>query len=262
MKIIRKRIWEILEISKKNDHYSQIFDYFISIIISINVIAIIVETEKEIYQNYKIYFNGLEILSIIIFSLEYVLRLWSCVESESYSHPFWGRLKYIFSFLAIIDLIVIAPFFFNFIISDTRILRILRFLRLLRITKHFRHSQTFHRLLYTIHKKKSELISSLVLMLSLLLICSTGVYYVEYETQPEKFSSIPASMWWAVATLTTVGYGDIYPITPLGKLFGAISAIFGIGLFALPAGLLASGFSESSENYQKICPHCGKTIIM
>ena len=91
-------------------------------------------------------------------------------------------------------------------------------------------------------------------MLSLLLICSTGVYYVEYETQPEKFSSIPASMWWAVATLTTVGYGDIYPITPLGKLFGAISAIFGIGLFALPAGLLASGFSESSENYQRYVP--------
>jgi len=256
----KKRVWEILEVSKKNNHYSQKFDYFITVLIGINVFAIILATEKEIYQNYEILFDGLEILSIVIFSLEYVLRLWSCVESENYRHPFWGRLKYLFSFLAIIDLIAIAPFFFTFIIADARILRILRFLRLLRITKHFRHSQTFHILLDTIHKKKSELVSALVLMLSLLLICSTGVYFVENETQPEKFSSIPASMWWAVATLTTVGYGDFYPITPLWKVFGAISAIFGIGLFALPAGLLASGFSEANENDQNKCPHCGETI--
>ena len=97
-------------------------------------------------------------------------------------------------------------------------------------------------------------------MLSLLLICSTGVYFVENEAQPEKFSSILASMWWAVATLTTVGYGDIYPITILGKILGAISAIFGIGLFALPAGLLASGFSDASEEEPSTCPHCGKEI--
>ena len=97
-------------------------------------------------------------------------------------------------------------------------------------------------------------------MLCLLLVCSTGVYFAENEAQPDKFSSILASMWLAVATLTTVGYGDIFPITFLGKIFGSISAIFGVGLFAIPAGLLASGFSDESETGNKNCPHCGKEI--
>ena len=97
-------------------------------------------------------------------------------------------------------------------------------------------------------------------MFSLLLICSTGVYFAENEAQPEKFSSILSSMWWAVATLTTVGYGDIFPITSIGKLLGSISAIFGIGLFALPAGLLASGFSDELEKVKTYCPHCGEKL--
>ena len=131
--------------------------------------------------------------------------------------------------MAIIDLIAIAPFYMTFIVTDTRIIRILRFLRILRVTKHSKYSTTFHIITNTIYKKRAELFSSLILMFSLLLICSTGVYFAENEAQPEKFSSIPSSMWWAVATLTTVGVDDIFPITSLGKLLGSISAIFGIG---------------------------------
>ena len=97
-------------------------------------------------------------------------------------------------------------------------------------------------------------------MFSLLLICSTGVYFAENEAQPEKFSSIPSAMWWAVATLTTVGYGDIFPITSLGKFLGSISAIFGIGFFALPAGLLATGFSDEIKKEKSFCPHCGEKL--
>ena len=162
--------------------------------------------------------------------------------------------------MAIIDLIAITPFYMTFIVTDTRILRILRFLRLLRMTKHSKHSKNFHIITNIIYKKRSELLTSLILMFSLLLICSTGVYFAENEAQPEKFSSIPSSMWWAVATLTTVGYGDIFPITSIGKLLGSISAIFGIGLFALPAGLLASGFSDELEKEKKNCPHCGEKL--
>ena len=120
--------------------------------------------------------------------------------------------------MAVIDLVAIAPFYLTFIVADTRVLRILRFLRLFRTAKHFRHSKTFHIIVNTIDRKKSELLSSLVLMLSLLLICSTGVYFVENEAQPEKFSSILASMWWAVATLTTVGYGDMVPDSQIGRV--------------------------------------------
>ena len=256
----KKRVWEILELSKDNDKPSKYFDYFISILIGLNVVAIVLETEKSLYEGYQTYFLYFEIFSIAIFTAEYLLRFWSCVSADDYRKPILGRIKYLFTPMAVIDLVAIAPFYLTFIVADTRVLRILRFLRLFRTAKHFRHSKTFHIIVNTIDRKKSELLSSLVLMLSLLLICSTGVYFVENEAQPEKFSSILASMWWAVATLTTVGYGDIYPITILGKILGAISAIFGIGLFALPAGLLASGFSDASEEEQSTCPHCGKEI--
>ena len=258
--MFKNRIWEILELSKENDKHSKYFDYFISILILLNVVAIILETEKTLGIDYKAFFIYFELFSIFIFSVEYLLRLWSCVSAEVYKNPVIGRIKYLFSPMAIIDLIAIAPFYMTFFVVDTRILRILRLLRLLRITKHFRYSKTFHIIISTIEKKKEELVSALVLMLCLLLVCSTGVYFAENEAQPDKFSSILASMWWAVATLTTVGYGDIFPITFLGKIFGSISAIFGVGLFAIPAGLLASGFSDEAETVNKNCPHCGKEI--
>ena len=256
----KQRIWEILEISKENDKQSKVFDYFISILIGLNVVAIILETEKNLFGEYESFFRYFEIVSVLIFSAEYLLRLWSCVSVEEYQHPIFGRIKYTFSLMAIIDLIAIAPFYMTFIVTDTRILRVLRFLRILRMTKHSKYSKTFHIITNIIYKKRSELLTSLILMFSLLLICSTGVYFAENEAQPEKFSSIPSSMWWAVATLTTVGYGDIFPITSIGKLLGSISAIFGIGLFALPAGLLASGFSDELEKEKKYCPHCGEKL--
>ncbi len=256
----KQRIWEILEISKENDKHSKVFDYFISILIGLNVVAIILETEKNFFGDYESFFRYFEIVSVLIFSAEYLLRLWSCVSVEQYQHPIFGRIKYLFSPMAIIDLIAIAPFYMTFIVTDNRILRILRFLRILRITKHSKHSKTFHIITNTIYKKRSELLSSLILMLSLLLICSTGVYFAENEAQPEKFSSIPSAMWWAVATLTTVGYGDIFPITSLGKILGSISAIFGIGFFALPAGLLATGFSDEIKKEKSFCPHCGEKL--
>ncbi len=258
--MIKHRIWEILEISKENDLQSKIFDYFISILIGLNVLAIMLETEQNIFGEYENYFRYFETVSVIIFTIEYFLRIWSCTSVEEYQYPFIGRIRYIFSPMALIDLIAIAPFYLTFIIADARILRILRFLRVLKVTKHFHHSNTFHIITNTIFKKRSELISSLVLMFSLLLICATGVFFAENGAQPDKFSSIPSAMWWAVATLTTVGYGDIFPVTSLGKILGSVSAIFGIGLFALPAGLLASGFSDEMQKEKKFCPHCGEKL--
>ncbi len=256
----KKRLWEILEISKKNDQQSKIFDYLISILIVLNVLAIILETEKSFFGEYETFFGYFETLSMVIFTVEYFMRIWSCTVVEDYKHPFTGRIKYFFSPMALIDFIAIAPFYLTFIITDTRILRILRFLRVLKVTKHFHHSNTFNIITNTIFRKRSELISSLILMFSLLLICATGVFFAENETQPEKFSSIPSAMWWAVATLTTVGYGDIFPVTSMGKILGSISAIFGIGLFALPAGLLASGFSDEMKKEKMFCPHCGEKL--
>ena len=157
--MLKKRIWEILELSKENDKHSKYFDYFISILIGLNVVAIILETEKSLYEGYTAYFIYFELFSIAIFSAEYLLRFWCCVSTEAYRDPVSGRIKYLLTPMAIIDLIAIAPFYLTFIVADTRILRILRFLRLFRSAKHFRHSKTFHMIINTIHKKKSELLS-------------------------------------------------------------------------------------------------------
>ena len=140
----KQRIWEILEISKENDKNSKVFDYFISILIGLNVVALILETEEKLFGEYEYIFRYFEIVSVLIFSAEYLLRLWSCISVEKYQNPILGRIKYLFSPMAIIDLLAIAPFYMTFIVSDYRILRILRFLRILRITKHFKHSKTFH----------------------------------------------------------------------------------------------------------------------
>ena len=187
----KQRIWEILEISKENDQQSKIFDYFISILICLNVLAIILETDKGFFGEYETFFKFFEIVSMIIFTAEYFLRIWSCTVVEDYRYPLIGRIKYFFSPMALIDFIAIAPFYLTFMIADARILRILRFLRVLKVTKHFHHSNTFHIITNTIFKKRSELISSLILMFSLLMICATGVFFAENETQPDKFSSIP-----------------------------------------------------------------------
>ena len=242
--MLKKRIWEILELSKENDKHSKYFDYFISILILLNVVAIILETEKTLVIDYKAFFKYFELFSIFIFSVEYLLRLWSCVSAEVYKNTVIGRIKYLFSPLAIIDLIAIAPFYMTFFVIDTRILRILRLLRLLRITKHFRYSKTFHIIISTIEKKKEELLSALVLMLCLLLVCSTGVYFAENEAQPDKFPNIIETCWWAVITLTTIGYGEVTPKTGLGKIIGGLVSVLCVGLVALPTAILSAGMIE------------------
>jgi len=139
-------------------------------------------------------------------------------------------------------------------------LRILRIIRILRLFKSFQYSKSLDKILMIFEKRKDDMFASLMILISLLTITSVGIYYAENEAQPEKFSSILSSMWWSVATLTTVGYGDLYPITTLGKFFGSLSAIFGVGLFAIPTAILASGFSEHESSEIIKCKNCGHII--
>ena len=132
-------------------------------------------------------------------------------------------------------------------------------LRILRLLEGFRYSKSLNKLIKVVETRFNDLISSIFLLLCLLIITSTGIYFTENVAQPDKFSSILSSMWWSVATLTTVGYGDVYPITPIGKFFGSLSAIFGVGLFAIPTGILASGFVEHKDEEVYKCSHCGKS---
>lgn len=177
-----------------------------------------------------------------------------------------GRIKYAFSLMAIVDLLAILPAFLPMIFPvDLRVLRFLRTFRLFRLFKMSRYVESLDKLDDVVRSRKEELLVTVVMIVMMLIFASSLMYLVENEAQPDKFPNIPSAMWWGVATLTTVGYGDVFPVTPLGKILGAFIAFLGIGMFALPTGILASGFAEEIARKKLVhsdcqCPHCGKDI--
>lgn len=235
-------------------------DYFIMILIISNVIAVMLETVDWLYAVYAPEFYIFEVVSVAIFSVEYLSRLWASTEHPQYSHPVWGRLQYAVSPYMLIDLLAILPFMIGLFV-DFRFLRALRLLRFLRVLKLARYSRSLQLFIRAIRLKREELVISSIVGTILLLVSSSLMYFVERSAQPEQFSSIPASLYWGVMTLTTVGYGDVTPVTIVGKALGMIVAITGIGMFALPASLMASGFIEVAKGRTRRCPHCKEEIL-
>ncbi|MDP5171957.1 MAG: ion transporter [Bacteroidia bacterium] len=245
------------------------FDVFLIFIIVLNVVAIILESVNSIYLAYKPWFVSFELFSVMLFSLEYLARLWSVTSDPEYKHPLFGRFKFVFTPMAIVDLLAILPFYVGMMGLDLRFIRALRMFRLLRLFKIVRYVSALRIITNVFRQKREELVTSLVFILFILLIVSCLMFYVEKDVEGTQFTSIPATMWWGVATLTTVGYGDIYPVTSMGRFLGGIIAILGIGLFALPAGILAAGCSDEIsqrraeeanklEEREGICSHCGR----
>lgn len=263
MTFSKQRLFEILEVSESGDRLGRNFDLFMMALILINVLAIIFETVESLNVSFGPVFNAIEYFSIIVFTIEYIARLWSCTADENYARPVIGRLKFAKQPLLIIDLLAFLPFYLSLAAVDVRMIRILRIFRIIRLAKLGRYSNAVRTLGHVINQRKEELLVTVLVMLVLLIISSTLVYYAERGLQPEVFSSIPAAMWWGVATFTTVGYGDVYPITVLGKCFAAVVSIIGIGMFALPAGIIGSTYlehfrQEALEESEGSCPHCGK----
>jgi voltage-gated potassium channel len=258
---LKKQVFEIIDPSHSFDKISHAFNTGMLIFIFLNVISVVLETEENLYLQFKDIFYYFEVFSIAVFTIEYILRLWSCTEDNRFKSPVLGRIKFAIQPIVIIDLLAFLPFYFPVIGADLRFVRAVRLFRLFRLFKLGRYSKSLARLAAVIKAKKEELLITLFSGFIVLIIASSLMYYIEREYQPEAFSSIPAAMWWAVATLTTVGYGDVYPITVLGKIIGSFIAVLGVGLFALPAGIIASGFiteiQKKSEN-AFTCPHCGK----
>ncbi len=256
---MKQRLYEILEMAGPGDRASRRFDFFLIGLILLNVIAVILETVGSLYDSYRLWFNLIEWFTVAVFSVEYVTRLWVCTADPRYSHPILGRLRFALTPYALFDLLAILPFWLALAQVDARVVRLVRILRILRVAKLSRYSVALQTLGRVFVAKREELLVTMVMMLVLLLIASTFMFYAEHQTQPQAFSSIPAAMWWAVATLTTVGYGDIYPVTTLGRLLGAVIAVLGIGMFALPTGVLGAAFMEELEKQKEseYCPHCG-----
>lgn len=262
MKVNRKRIFQIIEKSENNDIPSLIFDWFIIILIIINVSAVIIESFDQISIRYSKELQLLETLSVIIFSIELILRLITCDFKIPQNRKAMSFFKYIISFMFIIDFLAVIPFYLPLVvIIDLRFLRVLRLTRILRVLKVQRYSKSLSFIGSVFKKKKYDLIITLFITFLLLLLASSVMYYVENPSQPESFPNIIASFWWAVATLTTVGYGDVYPVTVLGKVLSGVIALLGIGVVALPTGIISSGFSEiistSKEKTNNYCNNCG-----
>lgn len=256
---LKDRVFSILE---PGDEDSKYFDPFIMGLIILNVVAVVLETVNWLYVRYAPIFRAFDIFSVAVFTVEYILRVWSCNVDKRFQDPISGRLRFLVTPMALIDLWAILPFYLPMIFPELRFLRAIRLFRLFRMLKMARYSESLMTLVNVLKLKRGELSVMFFAVLILLVVSSSMMYEAEREAQPEVFSSIPAAMWWGVITLTTVGYGDIYPVTPLGKLIGSMVVILGIGLFALPTGILAAGFAEEIQSRKKkvICPHCGKCI--
>ena len=261
---LKKIVFQILDISEVDSPAERVLNIILIALISLNVIAIILESIESLREHFNTEFRIFETISVIIFSIEYLLRIWTSNEASNYRNPILGRIRYIFSPMALIDLVAILPFYIPLVITlDLRFLRAIRLIRLFRIFKLGRYSEALRTLAAVLKSKRQDLFITLFSVVILLIIASSLMYIIENEAQPKSFSNIPAAMWWGIATLTTVGYGDVYPITSMGKLLGALIAVLGLGLFALPAGILGSGFIEEIQKNRQIsnvCPHCGKRI--
>ncbi len=256
---IKRRSFEILEAAGTDDMTSKVVDIFIMALITLNVAAVILETVSTFSDNYILYFHYFEIFSVTVFTIEYILRLWSCTSEDGHAHPVFGRVRFSLKPALVVDLLAILPFFLPMVtVLDLRTLRALRLFRLFRVLKVARYSTSIKTINNVVFKKKEELIVSLSVLLVLLVISSSLMYFIEHEAQPNSFSSIPAAMWWGVTTLSTVGYGDMFPVTVAGKTLGTVVSFIGIALFALPAGILGSGFVEEmrSRRSNNACPHC------
>ena len=218
---------------------------FIITLIVLNVIAVMMETVDDLHKKYQIYFDWFDRISVYIFTIEYILRVWSCTHDPRYKGSIKGRIKYMVTPGAIIDLLAFLPFYIHLFVIldlDLRMLRLLRFFRLFRLTAYTRSAQMIFNVF---RSRKNELILSLVLVLFLIVIASSLLYFAEhtYPTVDEsKFTSIPATLWWAVVTLTTTGYGDMYPLTTTGRTLAGVIMLTGVAFFALPAGIITAGF--------------------
>lgn len=247
---LRKTAFRVLETANDGDFASRIVDIFLISLILLSVLAVIFESIPSFEVRYSAALTLFEAITVAVFSVEYLLRVWSSVEASirSQQRPIASRIRHIVSFHAIVDLLAILPYYLLafgvFGGADMRILRAVRLLRVLKLTRYF---AALNMLFATIRENSKALGAAFLILVTIMLLAASGMYYFERTTQPVDFGSIPAAMWWAFATLTTVGYGDVTPITVGGKIFGALISVVGIGMVALPTSILASGYTRQLE---------------
>lgn len=249
---IRKRIFEILQIGRKGDTPSIVFDAFITVVIIINLAAVIFSTYDSSAPFKKI-IDIIELVTVIIFTVEYILRLWTAVYLYPSKKSFVAALFFVFSLSGIVDLLTFFPYYLPVVFPSGvvafRIFRVIRIFRLFRINQKY---DAFNVIIDVLKDKKKQIISSISLVLILMVAASLCMYSLEHDAQPELFKNAFSGIWWATSTLLTIGYGDIYPVTTAGKILAIIISFLGVGMVAIPTGIISAGFVEQYTKINKL----------
>jgi len=246
----RQQVHDVLEVGGDVPPATRFINAFLIVLIFLNAIAFAAETVDHLAARYGTYFYVFNVFSVAVFTIEYLLRLWSAVDIPMLSRmpPWKARLRFALRPIMLIDLFAFLPSYFGWIYPvDLRALRVLRLFRLLKLVRYSPALQTLGRVLAD---EWRALVGALLVILVLLLFASTAMYSLEHDAQPDKFGSVPAAAWWALATLTTVGYGDVVPITPWGKMLGGVVMLLGVGMIALPVAIISTGFNQESNRHQ------------
>lgn len=265
----RKRTFEIIQVGSDNDHESRMFDYALVAFIILNLFIALFSTFEESVKYQKIMFIT-EFMTVIFFTVEFALRLWTAdfLYPEKGSRPA-AALKFFFSPMGIVDFLAFFPFylpnFMPFGVVAFRIFRVIRIFKLFRIT---RYQDSLNVITDVLIKRKNQLLSSVFLVLILMISASILMYGIGHKAQPDVFRNAFSGFWWATSTLLTVGYGDIYPVTPLGRVVGIILTFLGVGMVAVPTGILSAGFIEQISEIEdpekktagEYCPRCGHKL--
>lgn len=270
------RVYQILTDPAEDDRVGNAFSNFIFALIFVNVLATVLETVQSLGRPYAHVFHAIEVFSVVVFSVEYVLRLWSCTSHPDFRHPIRGRLAVASKPMPVVDLLAILPFYLQVLIPglDLRFVRALRLFRIFRVFRAGKLAEAIRILSAVVRNRREELLASFVVILIVVVLAANVMYLLEHRAQPKNFASVPAAMWWAIVTVTTIGYGDVVPITPFGRILGAVMALMGIVMLAMPVGIMGSGFLEEIEKRRgekklanpgpdppPLCPHCGKSPL-
>ncbi len=252
---LRRRVFYALEDGASGGWLARPLNLVLAGLILLSSLNLMLQTVPELDRVFGASMAAFEQVTVLIFTAEYLVRLWCAPEARNrrYTHPLWGRLRYALTPLALLDLVAILPFYLDLLVigtlgaEDLLVLRLFRLARMMRILRLVRYSPALATLGVVLHAERRSWMAALFAMMTLTVIVSTLMWMVESTAQPEKFGSIPQSLWWGITTLTTVGYGDVTPVTPLGKIFGGLTQVLGMAMFTLPAAILASGYARELQ---------------
>lgn len=275
MKRLRKWMYETVMEPPEGYLLGEVVTSGLLALIAFNIIVGMFETVESLRETYTGFFYWVEFVSVVIFTIEYVLRAWACTQDPRYGSTVWGRIRFLLTPMSLVDLLAIAPFYLSAIFPvDLRFIRILRLFRLLRLFRASNLTGSFDDLLHVIKSKRKELGISTAMLVLVVVVSANLMYLVEHLEPGTTFTSVPAALWWGMMTITTIGYGDMYPTTPLGQVIASGVGFFGICVFALPVGILGAGFTNYMEEKRsgeagpgggdggscEVCPHCARVI--